>query len=88
MRDPYCIEEDVRKRISECYLRVINDAEEQMKKVTADEEQGIQRYPSDNISIIWGPAIRNCINVEWRCFQPCIPWAKRLKLCILISIYR
>ena len=53
MRDPYCIEEDVRKRISECYLRVINDAEEQMKKVTADEEQGIQRYPSDNISIIW-----------------------------------
>ena len=53
MRDPYCIEEDVRKRISECYLRVINDAEEQIKKVTADEEQGIQRYPSDNISIIW-----------------------------------
>lgn len=52
MRDPYCIEEDVRKRVSEDYLRTINNAEEQIKKVTADEEQGIQRYPSDNISII------------------------------------
>lgn len=51
MRDPYCIEEDVRKTISG-YLREINNAEEQIKKVTADEEQGIQRYPSDNISII------------------------------------
>ncbi len=52
MRDPYCIEEDVRKRVSEDYLRTINNAEEQIKKVTADEEQGIQRYSSDNISII------------------------------------
>lgn len=51
MRDPYCIEEDVRKTISG-YLREINNAEEQIKKVTADEEQRIQRYPSDNISII------------------------------------
>lgn len=53
MRDPYCIEENVRKKISEDYLRTINDAEEQIKEVTADEEQGIQRYRSDNISIIW-----------------------------------
>lgn len=32
MRDPYCIEEDVRKRVSEDYLRTINNAEEQIKK--------------------------------------------------------
>lgn len=53
MRDPYCIEEDVRKKISENYLRTLNDAEEQIKEVTGNEEQGVQRYPSDNISIIW-----------------------------------
>lgn len=54
MRDRYCTEEDVRKKISEDYLRTINDAEKQIKEVTADEEQGIQRYRADNISIIWG----------------------------------
>jgi len=53
MRDPLCNKEDLIETI-EFNQQTICEMKEEIEELKADIENGIQRYPRDNQSIIYG----------------------------------